>query len=252
MLKELVISYHDQVTSTSDLARQAVKEGSLAGTAFRAGLQTKGRGRHGRHWESPEGNLYVSIILYPAVPEVRWPEISLVTGLALLDAIRSLKKDAGITLKWPNDVLVDGLKCAGILLEREGDAIIVGCGVNLDAEPIETSGWAPGSLNRNSTTEPITPEILMKTFEQTLIRRYNTWEGEGFEQHRRDWTRAAAHIGAMLAVDLGQGKVLHGIFESLGEDGALMLCSGDGTTHRIQAGDVISARLEEDQHASCH
>jgi len=252
VLKELFISYQHQVTSTSDLARQAVKEGKPAGTSFRAGLQTRGRGRHGRHWESPEGNLYVSIILYPVVPEARWPEISLITGLALLDAIRSLKKDAEITLKWPNDVLIDGLKCAGILLEREGDAIIVGCGVNLDAEPRETSGWVPGSLNRNSTTDKVTAEILMKKFEQTLISRYNTWEVEGFERHRLDWTRAAAHIGAMLAIDLGQGGLVHGIFDCLSEDGALMLRSGDGVIHRIQAGDVISARLEEDQDASCH
>lgn len=244
MLKRLLISYQHQVTSTSDLAKEAVRQNKPAGTAFRAGLQTKGRGRHGRSWVSPEGNLYVSVILYPKAPETRWPELSLVTSVALFDAIHLLRPDEDISLKWPNDILVNGRKCAGILLEREGNAIIIGCGVNLDAAPSETEGWAPGSLNRDMSASPISDEMLMERFEKTLISRYNAWEESGFEQHRLDWMAAAAHIGATLVVDLGQGRTVSGIFESLGNGGALMLRSMDDTIHEIQAGDVISARLE--------
>ena len=245
MLNRLFITYQHQVTSTSDLAKEAVAEGKPAGTAFRAGLQTKGRGRHGRSWVSPEGNLYVSVIFYPGVAESRWAELSLIAGLALVDAVRLLRADEDITLKWPNDLLVRGRKCAGILLEREGRAIIVGCGVNLNEAPAETDGWIPGSLNRDVSGPPVSDEMLMAGFEKTLISRYNSWEKDGFEQHRLDWMAAAAHIGATLVVDMGQGRAISGVFESLGNGGALMLRSEDGAIHEIQAGDVISARLEE-------
>jgi len=245
VLNRLSITYQHQVTSTSDLAKEAVRQGTPAGTAFRAGLQTKGRGRHGRSWVSPEGNLYVSVIFYPGVPEWRWAELSLIAGLALVDAVRQLRPDEEITLKWPNDLLVRGRKCAGILLERECRAIIVGCGVNLNEAPLETEGWVPGSLNRDASGPPVSDEMLMESFEKTLISRYNSWEEDGFEQHRLDWMAAAAHIGATLVVDLGQGGCINGVFESLGNGGALILRSDDGSVREIQAGDVISARLEE-------
>jgi len=130
----------DSVESTNDEAKRRAERGAADGTVVCARAQTAGRGRRGRRWSSPEGNLYVSIILRTDKPPAEAAQLSLATGLALAEALEGLLPE-GVTVrcKWPNDVLVDGCKIAGILLESSGaarvDWIVVGCGVNVVSHP---------------------------------------------------------------------------------------------------------------------
>ena len=144
------ITHLDEVGSTSDLVRIAVRNGAPEGTAFRADIQRSGRGRHGRDWVSPLGNLYLSVLLRPQRPVPEWPGLSLMAGLALHDAVSAFRPSQRLGLKWPNDVLLDDRKIAGLLIETQDDAVILGCGVNCLHAPEKTAGWVPGWLNRES------------------------------------------------------------------------------------------------------
>ena len=132
---------YDEVGSTNDLARRLAEEGEPEGAVVLARAQTAGRGRHGRIWSSPAGNLYVSVLLRPGRGLGETSALSLVSGLALADALAELGADGSrLKLKWPNDVLIDGAKVAGLLLESGGAGstaawVVVGSGVNLVSAP---------------------------------------------------------------------------------------------------------------------
>ena len=244
---ELAVTRHRTVTSTSDLAAEAAREGAPEGTAFRGDVQTGGRGRHGRQWASPEGNLYLSVVLRPARPRAEWPSLSLVAATALFDAIAGFRGSERVGLKWPNDVLLDDRKCAGLLLETVGEAVVLGCGVNCLAAPDEVPGWRPGSLNQRGGDAEVGPDELLEALKATLPARYADWQEGGFGAVRDDWVARAAHIGDEVSLDLGGGRVRTGTFEAVGTDGALRLRCGDAATGGetlvdIQAGDVVQAR----------
>lgn len=244
MLDGLVITHLDVVTSTSDHLAEAIKANAPEGVAFRANVQTAGRGRRGRDWQSPAGNLYVSVLLRPPRPMAEWASLSLVAGLALHDAITTHRPKPDVTLKWPNDLLYRGDKAAGLLLEVENNAVMLGCGVNLDAEPERVEGWQAGSLNRgHAGDDMITADSLMKLLAQSLTNRYNDWCANGFLPQRQDWHDAAAHLGQELSLDQGGGRMLTGKFTGLNHDGSLCLRGADGIDHHITAGDVVRARL---------
>ncbi|MCE2516817.1 MAG: biotin--[acetyl-CoA-carboxylase] ligase [Alphaproteobacteria bacterium] len=238
-----MITHLDVVTSTSDHLREALAANAPEGTAFRANVQTKGRGRQGRDWQSPAGNLYVSILLKPQRPMAEWPSLSLITALALRDAMMTFRAADDLALKWPNDLLYRGDKCAGLLLEVEDGAILLGCGVNLDAEPVAVDGWQAGSLNRDPDLPNVSAAALMAELETRLVARYNRWNRSGFAEQLDDWHDAAAHLGQTLKIDLGAGAPLVGQFTTLNPDGSLCLRTADGVDHMITAGEVMRARL---------
>ena len=236
------------VASTSDLAAEAARDGAPEGTAFRGDVQTEGRGRHGRRWVSPAGNLYLSVVLRPRRPRPEWPSLSLVAAIAVHDAIGGFRGADRVGLKWPNDVLLDGRKCAGLLLETVDGAVVLGCGVNCLAAPDGVPGWQPGSLNQRQDDAPVSPDDLQGALEATLPTRYGQWQAGGFAALRDDWTAAAAHIGTEISLDLGGGRIRTGLFEAVGDDGSLRLrCetpeAGEPPLLEIRAGDVLRARL---------
>lgn len=226
------------------------QQGAPQGTAFRGDIQVKGRGRNGRDWVSPEGNLYISILLRPDRPMVEWPCLSLLAAVALHDAVSSFRGKDRVTLKWPNDILLDGRKCAGLLLEISGNAVILGCGVNCINAPDEVSGWKPGSLNQKADDAPVTADQVLSALEVSLIARYNDWQMNGFDRHRLDWIGAAAHIGMNLLVDMGAGAQHEGVFETLASDGSLALRLASGELINLPAGDVVRARLNGETDAA--
>ncbi len=202
------------------------REGAPEGTWLRADRQTGGKGRQGRAWQSPPGNLHASTLvrLQPGDPPA--PTLALVAAVALHEVVDRHVPAARI--KWPNDLLVGGAKLAGILLERQGDAVIVGFGVNLAHHPQDLDRPAI-SLN-----PPVAPDPFLQRLAAAFGGWLARWHAQGLAPVRAAWLAAAHPIGAALA----SGGV-RGTFEGLDESGALRLRLEDGGLRVIHAGDVF-------------
>jgi BirA family biotin operon repressor/biotin-[acetyl-CoA-carboxylase] ligase len=202
------------------------REGALEGLWLRADRQTGGKGRQGRAWQSPAGNLHASTLvrLQPGDPPA--PTLALVAAVALHDAVRRHAPEARI--KWPNDLLVDGAKLAGILLERQGDAVIVGFGVNL--------AYHPEDLDRPATSlkPPVAPDPFLECLATAFAARLGAWRAEGLAPIRTAWLAAAHPIGTALVTHDADGT-----FDGLDESGALRLRLPGGAVRLIHAGDVF-------------
>lgn len=244
LLQKLHITRFDEIGSTSDLVIEATKNGAAEGTAFRADIQTSGRGRHGRDWTSPKGNLYCSVLLRPQRPLQEWPSLSLVASLALRDAIADFRNSGRVRLKWPNDVLLDDRKVAGLLLEVHEGAVVLGCGVNCMNAPAKTTGWAAGFLNQQADDPAVDADMVMESLAVRLCDRYNNWQKFGFATMVADWIDAAAHIGMVTEARQSNGETVTGVFETLSSEGSMLLRLADGSLREMTAGDVLRARPE--------
>lgn len=237
-----VVAY-GAVGSTNIEAASLAREGALDGTVVWASEQTAGRGRSGRAWTSPPGNLYLSLILRPGCPPSRAAQLSFLPALALGDALAELLP-AGpeIRFKWPNDVLLDGAKVAGILLEAEGTAearvrwVILGMGVNLRDHPPDTETAATDVLAATGTA--LAPERALEALLAAIDRWRGRWEADGFAPLREAWLARAKGLGEPIRVRLPR-TTLQGRFAGLDHDGALLLDTGEATPIRIGAGDVF-------------
>ena len=231
----------DTLASTSDEARRRARDGAPEGTLVTARVQTAGRGRQGRTWVSPPGNLYASLVLRPDAPMARAAQLGFAAGLAVTDAIRVFAPTALVTLKWPNDVLLGGRKGAGILLESEGDAagrvafVVIGIGVNLTAYPAETE-FPATSLKAATGTAP-KPAACLAALAPALALWYERWRADGFAALRRAWLERAAGLGQALRARLPD-ETVEGRFAGLDDDGMLLLDLPQGR-RRIAAGDVF-------------
>lgn len=194
--------------------------------------QTAGRGRMGRGWQSPEGNLAASCLIRLRAGEGAPAELGFVAALAVHDVVTALAPDAPLELKWPNDLLLDGGKLSGILLEREGDTLILGIGVNLAAAP-DVPGRRTAALAGAGVA--VSPEAFLDRLAPAFEARRKQWAADGFPPVAADWLARAHPVGTPLVVG-GQG--LRGRFAGLGPDGALLLDGEDGVRHVIRAGDV--------------
>lgn len=230
-----------EVISTMDEARQ------LAGVVHApvwvtATAQTGGRGRHGRNWASPQGNLYATLFLPQPCEVVRGPELGFVAGLALHDAITSLATDAeaAVRLKWPNDLLLGKAKCAGLLLEgitrTDQFDVLIGFGVNIVHAPLDTP--YPASDLRNVLEETHGTDAVLTALSNAMVLRLEQWRGlGGFASIRADWLNRAAFLGAPITLRLPSGP-LSGTFSSLDAAGRLILSTSAGQ-HVIDAGDLF-------------
>ena len=158
-------------------------------------------------------------------------------GLALHEALTGLVPDAGLTLKWPNDLMAGTAKLAGILLERVGDAVIVGVGVNIASAP-QIEGRETVALSNlpggRGIDAAAVAEALAASFDAWLAR----WRREGFKSIRGAWLAAAHPYGTRLSVQIDTDSRLTGRFEGVAEDGALLLGLDDGSTQVVHSGDV--------------
>ena len=209
--------------------------GAPEGMWLRAERQTAGRGRHGRSWQSPAGNLYASTLVRVRPGDPPAATLALVCAVALADAIGTLGC-AAVTIKWPNDVLLDGAKLAGILLERSDDAIVAGFGVNLASHPTiagrETASLA-GRLFVHSASE------LLDQLASDFARWVATWRDGGLPPVIARWETQAHPRGTPLMAALSDGTSVSGSFDGLARDGALRLRLADGTSRAIHAADVF-------------
>lgn len=233
----------DSVGSTNEDAKALAREGAEDGTIVWAREQTAGRGRGGRGWSSPPGNLYFSLILRPECSAAQAAQISFLAALGVGTALAGVVPPMSrIQYKWPNDVLLDGAKIAGILLETEsagGDALawlVVGVGVNLDSHPADTP--YPATDLRARTGERVSPEAMLGAFGRHFLTWTNRWLEEGFAPVREAWRLWAKGIGESVRVRLPREE-LTGTFVDLDDDGALLVELADGTRRRVSAGDVF-------------
>ncbi|WP_420404903.1 biotin--[acetyl-CoA-carboxylase] ligase [Nisaea sp.] len=234
----------DAVTSTSDEAERLARAGAPDRTLVWARSQSSGRGRLGRSWSSPQGNLYTTAVLDPGLPLGRLQELSFVASLAVHDAVSGLLPEADLRLKWPNDVLLGGAKISGILTEtlpRGGHyAALLGVGLNLGHAPDETR--YPATRLQDHLAVPLTVESLLERYLETLAARYETWRRHGFEPVRADWIARARWIGRRVMVESGAERK-SGCYEGIDADGTMILRLDDGRQEKIAAGDV---RLAEE------
>jgi BirA family biotin operon repressor/biotin-[acetyl-CoA-carboxylase] ligase len=231
-----------EIDSTNEACRRRAQQGEPAGLVIRADLQTRGRGRRGRDWVSPPGNLYTSILLRPARPAAEVATLGFVAVVALGNAIAPLLPvTVALGHKWPNDLLLDGAKVSGILLEAQaaeaGAAgfVVLGIGVNIASHPPGTP--YPVDDLRSKGAAEILPRALLDRLLAAFAPLYDTWEREGFAAIEPLWHRRAVGLGQAIEVRL-QDSALHGVFRDLDRDGALRLELADGSERRISAGDV--------------
>ncbi|MBI3451393.1 MAG: biotin--[acetyl-CoA-carboxylase] ligase [Rhodospirillales bacterium] len=234
----------DTVGSTNEEAKRLARAGAEDGTLVWAREQTAGRGRSGRSWTSPPGNLYCSIIARPECPPAEAAQLSFVAALGLGGALGAvLPPLVEMRYKWPNDVLLNNRKVAGILIETEGvgkdalDWLVIGVGLNIASHPEDTEFPATG-LKFEAGVD-FTAQELLETFTRHFLAWVNRWLDDGFEPVRQEWRRRAKGINEKIAVRLPDGRVA-GTFIDLDTDGALIL-ETDAGRRRITAGDVFFA-----------
>jgi BirA family transcriptional regulator, biotin operon repressor / biotin---[acetyl-CoA-carboxylase] ligase len=224
----------DTVGSTNDEAAQRADAGAPEGTVVWSREQTGGRGRRGRHWASPVGNLYTSTILRPDCPAQRAAELGFAAALAVADIVPAGRE---VRVKWPNDVLVDGGKIAGILLESaigqtgQVQHVVAGIGVNVGFAPQLPEMRYPGSALGGSV------EAALEKLAAALAARLAEWRREGFETVRAAWLAKAGPLGAEVDVKLGEGLV-RGRFAGLDREGALLLDTATGP-RKIVSGELL-------------
>jgi BirA family biotin operon repressor/biotin-[acetyl-CoA-carboxylase] ligase len=224
----------DTVGSTNDEAAQLADAGAPEGTVVWSREQTGGRGRRGRVWASPVGNLYTSTILRPDCLAQRAAELGFAAALAVADIVPAGRE---VRVKWPNDVLVDGGKIAGILLESaigqtgQVQHVVAGIGVNIGFAPQLPEMRYPGSALGGSV------EAALEKLAAALAARLAEWRREGFETVRAAWLAKAGPLGTEVDVKLGEGLV-RGRFAGLDREGALLLDTATGP-RKIVSGELL-------------
>lgn len=215
------------------------RKGEAEGFWLRAERQHSGRGRQGRAWDSVSGNLFASTLVRLGEGDPPAASLALVASLALIDTVRAFLPEGlrdSVLLKWPNDLLLDGAKLSGILLEREGDAVVVGIGVNLAGHP--------EALDRPVTSLSVhmmapSPDIFLRDLSGRFAAWLATWRSEGVMAVRDAWLANAHATGSALTVHDPAGETLEGTFDGLTDDGALRLRLADGAVRVMHAGDVF-------------
>lgn len=205
--------------------------------------QSGGRGRNGRVWSSPPGNLYASLLLIDPAPPRRAPELGFVAGVALASALRGLLlDDQRLAIKWPNDILHDGAKLAGILLEAASlpdgrFACVAGIGVNCSAHP-DVALYEATNLAAVSS-RPISAELVFEHLSAAMAKWIDLWAcGDGFETVRAKWLSLAFGIGEKIRV-VRRDQSIEGVFKTIDPSGRLIVAQEPGDV-AVDAGDVFS------------
>jgi BirA family biotin operon repressor/biotin-[acetyl-CoA-carboxylase] ligase len=234
----------DEVGSTNREAFERAEAGETGPLWIMARRQTAGRGRSGRQWASEPGNLYASLLARLACAPAVVPQLSLLAGVAVMDAIVHAAGGpmAGLRLKWPNDVLIGQAKCAGILAEsisgHDGVVAVIGTGINL--------AWHPADLGRAATnlTEHgvrISPDDMLALLAPAVQHWLEVWQcGAGFAQVRAAWLERAGPAGESCTVNTGAERV-EGTFLGLDAGGALLMQDQAGRQRTVAFGDVMLA-----------
>lgn len=236
-MKNFIIHEFDELESTNQTAFELANSRKIFdGEIILAKKQTAGKGRKGRSWSSPEGNLYFSMILQPKIDVKKIPQISFVAAVALKNTLEKLTSN--ISLKWPNDILINNKKCAGILLEskinqQNCEFVILGIGVNIESNPDNTIFLA---TNLKDHKINIFTKDLLQNFLTEFNLIYQNWLDFGFANIRNLWLNNAYKLKQEISINLGDQKI-DGIFIDLDMDGSLIL-QQENQLQKISVGDV--------------
>jgi len=242
--KGYALKSFDVIDSTNEEAKRLGVAGQSGPIWISAARQTAGRGRRGRVWESPTGNLAATLLLRPGKPAAECAQLSFVAAIATSDMLADFASGTDFRVKWPNDVLAHGRKIAGILLEsasQGGDPpqwLAIGIGVNLATYPEGTDHPAT-SLARLTAAPPLPDDALLH-LAANFAKWYEIWRGEGFATIRNAWLVRAAGLGKRIVARLSQEET-SGVFEGIDDTGALLLREGTSRVRAIPAGEVFFA-----------
>jgi BirA family biotin operon repressor/biotin-[acetyl-CoA-carboxylase] ligase len=232
------VVYYKSVSSTMEIARKLAKDGAAEGTVVIADNQTSGRGRSGKTWLSPDGNLAISIILHPSLENLS--KLIMTSSLAVVNSVKMM---TGIeaNIKWPNDIIIRGKKVCGILIENEikGNMVnfsIVGIGINIDLNPLEFPeiSAVATSLSHESSKEISKAELICVVLSE-LERQYLLFQS-GIDVYN-EWYKHIETIGKVITVKSGE-TFIKGKAETITENGNLILRDLDGRVSEIISGEV--------------
>ena len=237
------IETYERLSSTQDELKDRLNQGDevTEGLVIQAIEQNAGRGRQGRLWYSPPGNLYMSLLLKPGCSLARSGSLSLVMALSIVRALERLAgEQIGITLKWPNDVFLNGKKCAGVLLETETDAsgnlshVIAGIGINVITAPADLgTALYDDRKFKSLTLSGIRDKIL-----QEIARDYPVWLKKGFAPFKEEWLKRTCKTGTEITVGHFD-RAIRGTFSSIDEKGNLIITDPEGQERKIASGEII-------------
>lgn len=233
------------IDSTNEEARRRADAGEPGPLWIRADLQTAGRGRRGRGWVSPTGNLMCTLLVRPACTAQTGALLSFVTAVTVAEFLEALVPEGLVSVKWPNDILIGGAKSCGILLESAAggggalDWMAIGIGINLKHFPPDMP-YKVTSVAAAAGGSPVPdPREAFTRLAAGFDRWYRAFDGGlGFEVIRKAWLARAVGLGQTIAVTLASGSC-EGRFDGLDPSGALRLTLGDGQTRAITAGEVF-------------
>jgi BirA family biotin operon repressor/biotin-[acetyl-CoA-carboxylase] ligase len=232
------VRFFETLDSTMEEARRLYASGVPSPCWIAAGEQTAGRGRQGRTWTSPPGNLHLTLLLPTRTPLRDQPKLGFVAGVALARAVgQHLPAQVSVQLKWPNDLLVEGAKVSGLLLEGlgQGAAVAIGMGINIVANPPDTPY---PTANLRQFAPGLTADAVFASLSTYLAEELESFsEGAGFALTRQRWLAKAAHLGKSVRVHR-EPVALEGTFLDIDIEGRLKLQTADGPV-LVDAGDVF-------------
>lgn len=237
------IHHFDVLDSTNDLAKNLANNRQIFDREIIvAGQQNKGRGRLDRQWISPRGNLYFSLVLQPKIALAKIPQMSMVAIAILNLAIQKIAINSSLKIqnKWPNDLLINNKKVAGILLESINnnnicEYLIIGIGVNINSYPPEFSNVADKLQNYFSS---ITAEEMLKKFLDEFNNLYQNWQDFGFINIRQLWRQNANKLNQEIVIK-PNNNLVRGIFKDIDNEGNLVL-EINHQIHKFSCGDVLN------------
>jgi BirA family biotin operon repressor/biotin-[acetyl-CoA-carboxylase] ligase len=234
------VEVHDSLKSTQDLAKGYARLQHEQGKVVQANRQEGGYGRHGRQWISEAGNLYLSLLLKPDCPVRDITQLSLVTSLALIHcAARCIDNEELLMLKWPNDLLIAGKKCAGIILETELadngtiDWVVIGVGLNIASAPPGL-----GDCLQAHSAKPLIVNQCRDILLECMAQEYAFWMTHPFDKIKERWLSKAHPRDTPLEIKIGP-QLERGLFHGLDSSGNLILRDRDFRTKIVTAGEVF-------------
>lgn len=234
----------EEIDSTNSEALRIANTGAVGDFVILSKIQTGGRGTKGRYWDSLAGNLHTSILLQTDFDIKKNSQLPFLVANAVFETIDHFSRQAGIKLnvklKWPNDVLIDGKKIAGILLEsvslKGKNYVIIGIGVNIEKAP---------DLNKHATCmkdwgiEIASPDAFLNILMGKFRTLYEQWKSDNnFTSIRKDWMKYAYNLNKAIIVDDGSKKV-SGVFKGIDSDGAMRVQLASGQYCNIVTGDIL-------------